>query len=144
VKSLVQFSFFHLRNISKIRPVLQQKDLESVIHAFVISWLDDCNALFTCLSKSSVSRLQLVQTIDFKMLLLTHKGHGHGPVYLNELLCPLTSVRSLRSANQGYLAVLRSRLKTRGDGAFAVAAPHLWNGLPLREADSYIYIFKHI
>ncbi|KAF7648130.1 hypothetical protein LDENG_00161300, partial [Lucifuga dentata] len=75
---------------------------------------------------ASLHRLPVSSGTDFIILLLTYKAlHGHGPVYLKELLCPLTSVRSLRSANQGYLAVLTSRLKTRGDGAFAAA--RLWN-----------------
>ncbi|KAF7642799.1 hypothetical protein LDENG_00250530 [Lucifuga dentata] len=73
MKSLVQSYFFHLRNISKIRPILQQKDLKSVIHAFILSRLDDCNALFTCLSKSSVARLQLVQNSIARLLTKTKR-----------------------------------------------------------------------
>lgn len=41
-----------------------------------------------------------------------------------------TPARSLRSAEQHFLVVPRSRLKQRGDWAFAVAAQKLWNRLP--------------
>uniref|UniRef100_A0A8C6PB66 Natriuretic peptide n=1 Tax=Nothobranchius furzeri TaxID=105023 RepID=A0A8C6PB66_NOTFU len=47
------------------------------------------------------------------------------------VLQPDTSARSLRSENLMLLSVPRTRLKTRGDRAFAVAGPKLWNELPL-------------
>uniref|UniRef100_A0A3B4AA36 folate gamma-glutamyl hydrolase n=1 Tax=Periophthalmus magnuspinnatus TaxID=409849 RepID=A0A3B4AA36_9GOBI len=54
-----------------------------------------------------------------------------GPAYLRDLLQPYTPPRALRSADQLLLAVPKARLKTRGDRAFSVAAPKLWNSLPL-------------
>lgn len=39
--------------------------------------------------------------------------------------------RALRSADHLLLVVPRVRLKSRGDRAFAVMAPRLWNSLPL-------------
>ena len=39
------FAFFHLRNIAKIRKMLSVHDAEKLIHAFVTSRLDYCNAL---------------------------------------------------------------------------------------------------
>ena len=55
----------------------------------------------------------------------------------------LVIVRTLRSTDQKLLAVPKSRLKTYGDRAFSVAAPKLWNELPLdlRSLDT-IYLFK--
>ena len=46
------FSFDHLRNIPKLRPVLSRPELEMIIHAFVFSRLDDCNSVFTRLSRN--------------------------------------------------------------------------------------------
>ena len=40
--------------------------------------------------------------------------------------------RSLRSASLSLLHVPRSNQKTYGDRAFAVAAPRLWNALPIQ------------
>lgn len=70
--------------------------------------------------------------IDFKILLLTFKClNGLAPLYLTELLHAHIPARALRSANILLLDVPRSRLKTRGDRAFSVAAPNLWNNLPV-------------
>uniref|UniRef100_A0A8C6P1U2 Reverse transcriptase domain-containing protein n=1 Tax=Nothobranchius furzeri TaxID=105023 RepID=A0A8C6P1U2_NOTFU len=61
VSSLVRSSFFHLRNIAKLSPILSRSELETVIHTFISSRLDYCNSLFTCLSRTSLNRLQVVQ-----------------------------------------------------------------------------------
>ncbi len=51
-------------------------------------------------------------------------------LYLSELLKPYIPSRPLRSTDQLLLDIPRSRLKNRGDLAFSVAAPKLWNSLP--------------
>lgn len=58
--------------------------------------------------------------------------------YISELLMLYTSARPLWSSEQGLLDVLRTRLKTRGDFAFAVLGLRLWNSvsLELRSANS--------
>ena len=59
------------------------------------------------------------------------KTFGMAPLYITELLSYRTCSRTLRSTDQKLLAVPKSRLKTYGDRAFSVAAPKLWNELPL-------------
>ena len=54
-----------------------------------------------------------------------------GPTYLSVLLHHHSPSRALWSADQLRLEEPRTRSKTRGDRAFAVAAPRLWNCLPL-------------
>ena len=141
---------------------MSQAEMEMLIHAFVSSRLDYCNSLFTCLSKSCLDRLQVVQNaaarlltrspkrshvtpilialhwlpikfrIQFKVLVVTYRAlHGQAPTYIRDLLQPYLTSRSLRSSDQGLLVVPRSRLKTKGDCAFEVVAPKLWNSLPL-------------
>uniref|UniRef100_A0A669CP39 Reverse transcriptase domain-containing protein n=1 Tax=Oreochromis niloticus TaxID=8128 RepID=A0A669CP39_ORENI len=74
--------------------------------------------------------------IDFKVLLFTYKIlNNMAPDYLADLLCPYSPIRALRSSDQLLLVQPRSRLKTRGDRAFAVAAPRLWNTLPFHIRD---------
>ena len=71
--------------------------------------------------------------IHFKILLFVFKSlHGLAPPYISELLVPYVPTRSLRSANKMLLVIPRSNLVNRGDRAFSVAAPKLWNQLPLR------------
>jgi hypothetical protein len=169
IRSVVKLSFFQLRQLAKVKPFLSRKHFETVIHAFVTTRLDYCNALYVGVSASSISRLQMVQNaaarllmgsgkyehispilaslhwlpirfrIDFKISLFTFKAlNGLAPPYLAELLHPYTPARALRSADQLFLGVPKTKRKLRGDRAFAVVAPKIWNGLPLfiRQASS--------
>ena len=65
------------------------------------------------------------QRVNFKIILFAFKAiHGIAPPYISELISiKAQSAYSLRSAN-GILLSL-------GDRAFQVAAPQLWNALPL-------------
>ena len=70
--------------------------------------------------------------IVFKILLLVFKSLNNlAPSYISDLLTPYIPSRSLRSSNQSLLVVPRSIQKSYGDRAFAVAAPRLWNALPI-------------
>ena len=71
--------------------------------------------------------------IQFKILLLTFKAlHGLAPSYLSELIVPYVSSREgLRSSNKNLLKIPKSKLVSCGDKSFTVAAPKLWNSLPL-------------
>ena len=81
---------------------------------------------------ASLHWLPVRYRIDFKILLFVFKAlNGLAPQYLAELLHVRTPTRALRSSSELLLVVPRSRLKTKGDRAFAVAAPKLWNCLPL-------------
>lgn len=157
-----------------MKPFLSFKDFERVIHAFITTRLDYCNALYIGVNQASLSRLQMVQNaaarlltgtrkrehimpvlaslhwlpvcfrIKFKILLFVFKSlHGQAPAYIDDLLKTHTPLRSLRSADQLFLSVPRTRLKNRGDRAFSIVAPRLWNDLPMcvRVASS-LDIFK--
>ncbi len=145
------------------------KTLEIAIHALITTRLDYCNSLYLGISKSSIARLQLVQNaaakflkgqrkfdhvtpilkslhwlpvhlrIEFKILLYVFKSINN----LSDQLYPYNPTRNLRSGDQRLLSVPRSRLKHRGDRAFAVAGPRLWNSLPayIRSAQS-LTVFK--
>ncbi len=80
---------------------------------FIIHWLPVC------------------YRFEFKILLFVLKVlSGTAPEYLSNLLNPNTSSR-LRSSEKRVLMVPRSRLKLRGDRAFSIAGPKLWNSLPV-------------
>lgn len=90
-------------------------------------------------NQKSLSRLQIVQIavptllnrhhitpihvslsvrfkVDFKILLITFKAHrGLAPIYIAETLTPYKPVCSLRSSDGAFLAVPKSRLKSKGD-----------------------------
>ncbi len=69
--------------------------------------------------------LKIIVFLVFKVL------NGLAPSYLSELLSLRSPGRCLRSSNQKLLLVPRSRLKKKGDRAFAIAGPKLWNSLPV-------------
>ncbi len=167
----VKTSFFHLRNIARLRPMLSFSVAERLINYFVFSRLDYCNALLIGVSKSCINNLQYLQNsaakirsggkivnhitpflelllpvrfrIDFKVLMLTYKAlHSLAPQYLAELLILYMPSRNLQSS-QSLLVIPKTRLRSGGDRAFSSYAPKLWNSLPadIREANS-LRIFK--
>ncbi len=81
---------------------------------------------------ASLHWLPIKLRVDFKVLLFAYKAlHNSAPDYVCDLIKPYTASRSLRSSDQLLLSVPRSRCKTKGDRAFSVVAPKLWNSLPL-------------
>ena len=58
--------------------------------------------------------------------------NGLAPDYIKDLLKYNDSRRTLRSSNNRLLYEPRANLKTYGERAFSVAAPRLWNKLPLQ------------
>lgn len=102
VSTVVRNSFLHLRTIAKANSLLSPNNLSTVVNASITSRLDYCNALNTACSDS----LPAV-----------------GPE------CTHTPTRVLHSADQLFLAMPMSNRKTRGDGAFSIAAPRLWSAV---------------
>ncbi|KAL3045386.1 hypothetical protein OYC64_013622 [Pagothenia borchgrevinki] len=84
IRQVVKTSFFHLRNIAKLRPSLTRPAAERLIHAFVSSRLDHCNSLLYGISTTSLNRLQRVQNAAARLLTHTNSWHHITPV-LKEL-----------------------------------------------------------
>ena len=170
INHVTKISFFHLRNIARLRPTLSSSAAERLIHAFITSRLDYCNSILYGLPSTILQKLQYVQNsaarllthtrsrehitpilrqlhwlpiqqrIHFKILLTTYKAlHNLAPSYLTDLLLRHSPTRRLRSADHNLLTpITKAKYRTLGDRAFAVAAPTLWNSLPLtiRNSDS--------
>ena len=95
---------------------------------------------------ASLHWLPVCFRIDFKILLITFKAlHDLAPAYISELLVPYVPSRSLRSSGSRLLFLPVSRLITKGDRAFSIRAPKLWNELPeeIRLTES-LTIFKSL
>ena len=77
--------------------------------------------------------LPVKQRIYFKILLLTYKAiNGLAPSYIVNMLEPCVNTKySLRSSDLLMLNIPKSQYVRCGDRAFCVAAPKLWNALPL-------------
>uniref|UniRef100_A0A3B1KGG3 Reverse transcriptase domain-containing protein n=1 Tax=Astyanax mexicanus TaxID=7994 RepID=A0A3B1KGG3_ASTMX len=92
IKHLCKISFYHLRNIAKLRPTLTVSDAEKLVHAFVSSRLDYCNALFIGLPNKSLQRLQYIQNSAARILKRVRK-HEHITPVLQSLHWLPVSVR---------------------------------------------------
>uniref|UniRef100_A0A669B7W6 Reverse transcriptase domain-containing protein n=1 Tax=Oreochromis niloticus TaxID=8128 RepID=A0A669B7W6_ORENI len=68
IKEITKTAFYHLRNIARIRHVLSNDTAEILVHAFVSSRIDYCNALFSGLPKKSFKGLQMVQNAAARIL----------------------------------------------------------------------------
>ena len=76
--------------------------------------------------------LPVERRIEFKILMMCFKSlHGLAPPYLSDLISWHTPNRRLRSGAQHLLTEPTWRLKTFGYRRFGVAAPRLWNALPI-------------
>ena len=105
-------------------------DTGSSVLAWVIHTL-----VYICPLLRELHWLPVRSRVDFKILLVTFKIlHGVAPSYLKDLVSVLPVSRyQLRRNNNGILLErpqLRTK-KTLGDRALSMAAPFLWNSLPL-------------
>ena len=73
ISYVTKTAFFHLRNIAKIRNMLSISDAEKLVHAFMTSRLDYCNALLGGCPASSINKLQLVQNAAARVLTRSKK-----------------------------------------------------------------------
>lgn len=169
MRNICATCYYHLHNLSAIRGTLTREAAEKMVHAFISSRLDCGNALLYKLPNRLIQRLQRVQNtaartvtrpsrhasitsilqklhwlpvaarIEFKICTLTWKAlHGRAPIYIRELITPYTTNRPLRSSDQSLLHVPRCRVNY-GERAFSIAAPKLWNSLPVgvRQVEHY-------
>ena len=77
IKKICKTCHFHLTNISKIRTYLDRESTEAIIHAFVTTNLDYCNAILYGLPKVLLNRLQLVQNQRAARIVTFTKKHEH-------------------------------------------------------------------
>ena len=175
ISNVIRCSALQLRNISRIRKYLSRDATEQIIHSFVTSRLDNNNALLYGLPVNQLYRLQkmqntaariitftrksahitpilkelhwlpVTQRIVFKLMLTVYKCVNEiAPVYLSELLENYAPTRTLRSANMQLLQEHKSN-RSWGDRSFTIAAPRLWNKLPINiRTAKNITIFKKL
>ena len=80
VNAVCKTAFFHLRNIARIRSYLNRDTTEKVVHAFVTSRLDYCNALLYGIPTTLMSKLQRVQNMAARIVARIKKFDHITPV----------------------------------------------------------------
>ena len=90
--------------------------------------------------------LPVEKRIKFKLLLLTYKALNElTPSYITDLLSPYVPARNLRSSDQHLLQVPHTSTHSYGERSFQVAAPTLWNSIPLHIRQSQtVHVFKKL
>ena len=166
----------HIRNIGSIRRYLSPEAAKVLVHSLVISRLDYGNVLLYGLPQTQLSRLQRIQNkaarvitrtprrdhitpvlydlhwlpvvwrIKFKVALYAYRCLNElAPMYLQDLVTQYHPTRNLRSEQQNLLTMPKART-VYGHRAFSVAAPFVWNSLPidLRLAPSLTMFKKNL
>lgn len=91
VKYICKTSFHHLRNISKLRPLLTLPDAEKLVHAFISSRLDYCNGLLTGISGRNIQKLQYIQNSAARVLMRVRKYEHITPILYSLHWLPVSS-----------------------------------------------------
>ncbi len=68
ISHITKTAFFHLRNIAKLRNMLSVSNAEKLVHAFMTTRLDYCNALLGGCPASSIDKLQIGQMLRLESL----------------------------------------------------------------------------
>ncbi len=68
ITNICKNCFFHLRKIARIKEYLSTSDIQTLVHAFITSKLDNCNSLLYGLPNFLIDRLQNVQNCAARLV----------------------------------------------------------------------------
>ncbi len=119
ISNVTKTAFFHLRNIAKLRNMLHVSDAEKLVHAFMTSRLNYCNALLGGCPASSINKLQVVQNAAARVLTRSRKYDHITPILQSLHWLPikyrisykilLLTYKALNGLAPAYLTSLLSR-----------------------------------
>ncbi len=102
ISHVTKTAFFHLRNIAKLRNMLSVSDAEKLVHAFMASRLDYCNALLGGCPASSINKLQIVQNAAARVLTRSRKYDHITPILQSLHWLPIQYRISYRIVSYRY------------------------------------------
>ena len=122
VNSVCKSSFYHLRNISRIRKLLSNKTTETPVHAFVTSELNHCNSLLNNVPKYVIKKLQSVQNAAARLITSSRKYDHITPILFDLQWIPvserikckiiLLTLKSVHQLSLIYIQYLIRRFST--------------------------------
>ena len=80
VNNVSRAAYYHLYNIGRIRCYLSQSAAEQLVHAFITSKLDYCNALLCGLPSLLTQKLQRIQNVAARIVTRTSRSAHITPV----------------------------------------------------------------
>ena len=80
ITNVCKTAFYHLHNIRRIKKYLSRDSLLHLVHAFITSRLDYCNALLYGLPKEQIAKLQRVQNAAARVIMDVGKYSHITPV----------------------------------------------------------------
>ena len=161
VTSVCKTSYYHIRNLRRLRKHLSLPISTTIANAQVCSKLDYCNSLLYGISAHDMGWLQRVQNclsrvvtksprftsslsllhtlhwlpiyyrIKFKLALLTYKTLNFKEPIYLHNLLTYCSSSKNLRSESRQLLVLPRSRSKLGSRAFSVSAPSLWNSLPI-------------
>ncbi len=119
ISHVTKTAFFHLRNIAKLWNMLSVSDAEKLVHAFMTSRLDYCNALLGGCPAYLINKLQIVQKAAARVLTRLRKYDHITPILQSLHWLPikfcisykilLLACKALNDLAPAYLTNLLSR-----------------------------------
>lgn len=80
VASICRAAYFQLHRIAQIKQFLDRASLECIIHAFITTRLDYCNAILCGAKKDTIKKMQRIQNAAARLLTNTKKRDHITPV----------------------------------------------------------------
>lgn len=170
VCNLKKTCFLTLRKIAKIRNLLTQDNLKTIVNSLVVSCLDYCNALYYGIGQKLQIQLQQIQNAASKIVMGKYK-YNHMDDDLNHLhwlpikkrvifkiallvyksltgLAPpyLQELFNYTSHGTDFRLLVPSTSTKHGARAFSVIGPRIFNSLPrnIKEIDDISTFKKHL
>ncbi len=153
ISHVTKTAYFHFRNISKLWNMLSVSDAEKLVHAFITSRLDYCNALLGGCPASSIKKLQKVQNAASRVLIRSRKYDHITPILQSLHWQPIKfrssykilflTYKALNGLAPAYLTSLLSRynptysLRSYNSGLLVV--PRIAKSTKGGRAFSYLY-----
>ena len=169
ISMILSQSYKLICNVGKITKYLTVDDIKCLVHAIVVSRIDNCNSLLYGLPDYEINRLQMLQN-SCARLIYNRKKYDHVSGLLKELhwlpikqrivfkvlmfvfkiflnMAPLYLKDCLKITNSDTRVLYIPKAKNSyGDRAFTNYAPRLWNALPqfLRTCTTISYFKSHL